>query len=220
MSESSQGYEVKIMVKGYNIVIEASDEVTTIAREVSDILSAQTETCFTLDTTRHIPHVTLYHVSLEEEVVPAVLAALKEVASAMESFHLHQTKYCLVRGQWIDMSYEREDPIVRLHNLVLEAVGQYHVKEEEALQKEEWSDMSPERQENLELYGASEVRGLYRPHLTLTRLVEKMDESILQNLPERNFSFRVSAIALYELGEYGTCHGVLGEFVFDNHDVL
>ncbi len=138
----------------------------------------------------------------------------------MEPFHLQPTQYCFTRGQWLDMGYEREESIQRLHNLVLEAVGKFRVKEESAEQKEEWSDMSPERQENLELYGASEIRSLYRPHLTLTRLVEKTDERVLDNLPEQDFSFTANAIALYELGDYGTCHSVLGEFVLGNQEVV
>ena len=208
------------MIKGYNIVIEVSEEVAAIARSVSQLLATQKETCFTLDTTKHVPHVTLYHVSLEETQAPSVLVALSEVASAMEPFHLQPTQYCFTRGQWLDMGYEREESIQRLHNLVLEAVGKFRVKEESAEQKEEWSDMSPERQENLELYGASEIRSLYRPHLTLTRLVEKTDERVLDNLPEQDFSFTANAIALYELGDYGTCHSVLGEFVLGNQEVV
>ncbi len=208
------------MTKGYNIVIEVSEEVATVARSVSRLLATQKETCFTLDTTKHVPHVSLYHVSLEETQVPSVLVALSQVACAVEAFRLHQEHYRLIDNRWVDMSYKHEDPIRRLHTLVLEAVGGFHSKEEGTEHKEEWSDMSPERQENLELYGASEIRGLYRPHLTLTRLVEKTDERVLDNLPEQDFSFTANAIALYELGDYGTCHSVLGEFVLGNQDVV
>ncbi len=200
------------MTKSYDVVIEVGEEVAAIARSVSEFLATQKEVCFTLDTTKHVPHVTLYHVSLEETQLPSVLAALSEVASALSFFPIHQTEYQLGDGRWVSMRYEREEFIQKLHNLVLEVVGKLRVKEEGTQQTEEWSDRSPERQENLELYGASEIRSLYIPHLTLTRLVEKSDMDILDSLPGLDFSFTASAIALYELGEYGTCHSLLGIF--------
>lgn len=200
------------MVKGYNIVIIPNQAVADTARKVSAKISTIAPTCFQLDSALHNPHITIYHISLDTDSLEEVHEKLRRIASSRDSFSLNQKQYRLIDTRWIDIGYESDENIMKLHRDVLEAVSPLRVQDVTAEMREEWSDMSPERQENLELYGWSEIRNLYRPHLTLTRLVESAEEEILGKLPEGAFSFEVDTIALYELGEYGTCTAIIAEY--------
>ncbi len=198
------------MVKNYNIVIDASASVAASACEVSQFASREIGgTAFELDDSVHIPHLTLLHIALEESVLPQVALMLESIAENFEPFLLRQDMYRLVDKHWLDMSYELDEPLMKLHQAILAIIAPLRVRTPEGEQKEEWSDFSPERQENLELYGSSEVARLYRPHLTLTRFEGPQEESLLQNLPTPEFSFVATSLDIYELGEHGTCKNIV-----------
>ncbi|MCW1888656.1 MAG: 2'-5' RNA ligase family protein [Candidatus Moranbacteria bacterium] len=198
------------MVKNYNIVIDASDEVSLVAREVSRFaLEEIGGAFFELDESVHIPHLTLLHIALEESALPRVALMLESIAENFEPFLLRQDKYRLVDNRWLDMSYELDEPLMKLHQAVLAIIAPLRVRTPEGEQKEDWSDLSPERQENLELYGSAEVARLYRPHLTLTRFKEPREEALLEGLPAREFSFVARSLDIYELGEHGTCKNIV-----------
>jgi 2'-5' RNA ligase len=198
------------MVKAYDIVIIPGQEVADSAREVSAFLRTQTKTCFSLGTTENFPHISLYHFSAEEYSLEDIQKTLQEVTNSLRSFFVKQPHYGLVGNYWVDVSYEKDEPLAVLHQTVLDSVAPFREKSIE--HKEEWSDDSQERQENLKLYGWSEAGSLYRPHLTLTRLVDMSDESVLDTLPLKNYSFSAKKLGLYELGEYGTCKKLIAEF--------
>ncbi len=157
----------------------------------------------------HIPHLTLLHIALEESVLPQVALMLESIAENFEPFLLRQDTYRLVDKRWLDMSYEIDEPLIKLHQAILAIIAPLRVRTKEGEQTEEWSDLSPERQENLELYGSSEVARLYRPHLTLTRFKEPREESLLECLPTPEFSFIADSLDIYELGEHGTCKNIV-----------
>lgn len=198
------------MAKNYNIVIDASEVVAESARQVSRYTMEHLPgACFELDKTSHIPHITLLHIALEESVLSQVILMLESITENFEPFPLRQDSYRLVDGRWLDMSYEIDEPLMKLHQAILAIIAPLRVRTPDGEQKEEWSDLSPERQENLELYGSAEVARLYQPHLTLTRFQERQDEALLAQLPTPEFSFTATSLDIYELGEYGTCKNIV-----------
>jgi 2'-5' RNA ligase len=207
------------MTKGYNIVIIPSKEVSDTARVASKRMSEKYPTRFVLDETLHNPHITLYHIAFDTSVLETVKDKLRVIANSRNPFWLQEKQYRLVDTHWVDMSYIEDEPIMKLHLDVLEAVASYRVRDPGAEMTEEWSGMSALRQENLELYGWSEIRSLYRPHLTLTRLIEDETEESLRCLPDENFSFEVNTIALYELGEYGTCTSIVASYQLGEENI-
>lgn len=207
------GCYTKVMIKSYNIVIVPSQIVHERAVFVSELIAKTKETHFILDSKSFFPHITLYHVNLDEAVIPDLVDSLQTMVASIEPFEMKENEYALINTEWVDRGYERSQKIQDLHQSVLETGVPFHKKSDGEL-KEEWSDLSPARKENLELYGWSEARDLYRPHLTLTRLKERAGEEILRELPEVGFSFMATEVALYEMGEYGTCKTLVGIFSF------
>lgn len=200
------------MVKRYNIVIIPTPAVNHDAEFVSEFIAGKQETCFVLDHATQFPHISLYHVYLDEASVKEVADAVQRIAKSFAPFTVQSTGYHTVKGEWIDASYVLDEPLFKLHRACLEGIAPFRVRQKDVVMREDWSDSSPARQENLELYGWSEARDLFRPHLTLARLKGKVDEDFLEIFPEKNFSFEVCKIGLYELGEHGTCRKLLAEY--------
>lgn len=204
------------MVKVYGIVIIPSREASNLSRESSAFLATQRETCFVLGTQENVPHVSLYHFSAEEDVIEDVITVMHNVLSISTSFSVQFDACKLIDGRWIFATYELGEQLLDLHQTVLDHIAPLRTRGGEADLKEDWYDASEIRKENLELYGWSEVRSLYQPHLTLTRLAKKTDESFLGTLPAQDFSFEVTKLGLYELGKYGTCKKLVREFIIDS----
>jgi 2'-5' RNA ligase len=203
------------MVKRYNIAIIPTPIVAEHAQTASEFVAGAEETCFVLDQSTRLPHISLYHIPLEESSIQEVTALLRGIAESLSPFSLESKGYHIWNGEWIDVSYELNETFFKLHMTILEAIAPLRIQKGDFDMKENWSDSSPARQENLELYSWSEARDLFRPHLTLTRLVGRVEEVFLESIPEKNFSFEATTLGLYELGEHGTCTKLLTEFVFD-----
>lgn len=202
------------MVKKYDVVIIPSPEVASRACEMSERIGSRYSTSFALDDVLRVPHLSLYHFAIEEQTLPEVIKRLGVIATSREIFMLRATGYDVANVPWLQILYERDEPLAKLHQDVLEKVAPLCAKGSHD-QREDWSDMSPARQENLELYGWSEARSLYRPHITLTRFAETVSVEEIEQLPLGEYSFRATTVGLYELGEYGTCHNLLASFTLE-----
>ena len=205
------------MTKRYNVVIMPNQSVSSQAKRVSELISRERTTSFVLDDTTHIPHFSLYHFSAEEVLIPKIIEELEEIARTCTSFFLQSRGYELLDGQWLMMMYEQNEALLHLHERTLEGIAP--LRAPGYIQTEEWSDMSLARKENLERYGWSEARSLYQPHITLTRLESATSRELLLALPQDDFAFQAEKIALYELGQYGTCHTLLAEYLLTMHNL-
>lgn len=75
-------------------------------------------------------------------------------------------------------------------------------------------DFTPEQKENIKKYGYPDAMSLYFPHLTIIRLkdellAKKISKDINWNISE----FIVNKLAIYEMGEHGTCRKLVKEFL-------
>lgn len=206
------------MVKKYDVVIIPTPEVIREACVISKLVDSRVETRFVLDVVERVPHLSLYHFAASEEKLPEIIEALTTLTLSQEPFLLQASGYDRENMPWLQVLYERSEPLLRLHQDVLEAVAPFHESRKNYHQMEEWSDMTLTRQENLKRYGWSEAGSLYRPHITITRFDTETDFQEIDNLPVTD-SFRAATLGLYELGDYGTCHNLLAQFTF-NTDAL
>lgn len=200
------------MVKRYDVVIIPTPEVARAACELSQLVASRYDTCFILNDTNQVPHLSLYHFAAHEEKLSDIIEALGERFASQEAFMLQAVGYDRDNMPWLQALYERSEHLSNLHESVLEAVAPFHEKRKNYNQTEEWSTMSLVRKENLERYGWSEAGSLYKPHITLTRFDEAIDQDNIPPFPASMTSFMVTKLGLYELGDYGTCHNLLAQF--------
>lgn len=198
------------MVQKYNVAIIPPEAVRERAIEMSEWIAAEGSQ-FVLDGEGLHPHVTLYHVALESDRVPLVITALSAGLESVRPFFLRQGPYRAVEDEWIDASYDRDEPIMRLHTSVIEAVAELRANQETEKDREDFASLSDDERGSLSRSGWIGAFESYVPHLTFARLKEK-DASIISKLPFEDFGFYADRIGLYEMGEHGTCTRLVHEF--------
>lgn len=198
------------MVQKYNVAIIPPEAVRERVIEMSEWIAAEGSQ-FVLDgETRH-PHISLYHVALEDDRLPLVIAALTAGLESVRPFFLRQGPYRAVEDEWIDASYDRDEDIMRLHTAVIEAVKDLRANQGNEKDRTDFASLSEEQQKSLLASGWTEAFERYAPHLTFARLKEK-DTDIVSKLPFEDFGFYAERIGLYEMGEHGTCTRLVHEF--------
>lgn len=196
--------------KRYDIVIIPPQEITEQAVALSQAL-APLGTFFVLDGVTLHPHISLYHVPFEEEMLPSVIETLGTLATTIQPFVLKQETYYPDQGVWIGLRYTADKAILDLHTSVINATKGFRKVEDDARYKARWADLDPEQRKNLEDSGWADAYTRYFPHLTFTKLNQPIVD-VLAHLPQREFSFLVDHIALCELGDHGTCVRIIADF--------
>ncbi|MFA9261960.1 MAG: 2'-5' RNA ligase family protein [Undibacterium sp.] len=198
------------MVQKYNVAIIPPEAVRERAIEMSEWIAAEGSR-FVLDDENPYPHISLYHVALDVDRVPLVITALTAGLESVRPFFLRQGPYRAVEDEWIDVSYDRYEDVMRLHTAVIEAVGDLRANQGTEKDREDFASLSENQRGSLLRTGWTEAFERYVPHLTFSRL-NKKDAGIISKLPFEDFGFYVDRIGLYEMGEHGTCTRLVHEF--------
>lgn len=203
--------------KRYDIVIIPPPEIREQAITLSQAL-APLGTFFVLDDTTRYPHISLYHVPLQAAVLPDVIETLGRVARETPSFILRQGTYYPDQGVWVGVRYVADKPILDLHATVIDATKGFRTIEDDARYKARWAELSPKQRKNIEECGWADAYTRYSPHLTFSKLRAPRAD-VLAHLPQREFSFRVGYIGLFELGENGTCVRLIAQFQLEGEQI-
>lgn len=179
--------------------------------EVSGSLSG-CGTEFTLDDVKLFGHLSMYMGSFEPAGVPAAVAALRGIAARTPPLPLVADRYTQdVEQGMIEVTYRESAAASRLQEMVVAALNPLRVGLREAdpvgHRISDWLPTTTgETRHNLETYGYDEIGGLFRPHITFTRFVQRGRRVDLGALPPvAGFSGTFSRLGLYEMGEHGTC---------------
>lgn len=196
--------------KRYDIVVIPPREIAEQAIAMSQAL-VPLGTFFVLDGEALHPHISLYHVPLTDQALPAVIDALIAVAAATAPILLEQDTYYPDQGVWTGVRYVASKGILDLHTTAIAAIKDHRVIEDDVRYKARWAELKPEQRKNLEGCGWADAYTRYFPHITFTKLREPRTD-VLAHLPQREFSFLADHIGLYELGENGTCTRLVADF--------
>ncbi len=196
--------------KRYDIVIIPPLDIRKQTVALSQAL-APLGTFFVVDDVTLHPHISLYHVPLEEESLTVVTATLEKILAPVRPFPLTQETYYPDRGVWVGVRYTADKPILDLHTAIVEAIKNHRIIEDDTRYAERWSEMNPEERQNLKECGWAHAYTRYFPHITFTKLKTPL-ASVLDHLPQQEFSFVVDHIGLYELGSHGTATRLVADF--------
>lgn len=196
-----------------NAILVIPEEIETAAIDLSKKLGDENEALFILGREQCQPHITVYSPEYPKSAQEEVVAVVKRVATPMEPIRLHVVGASSGQG-YIGLQVSLTPEIKQLHeNLVAQLnplrggrvrgtyAPDYHLK------------FSDEQIKNIEAYGYHNAMSLYHPHLTLIRLQnEQRAKEIAQTLEWPHQDVIVKAIAVYEMGEHGTCQKLVREF--------
>ena len=199
-----------------NIVFKPPREVIEKAIALSHELAQGNEPLFILDGINFHPHITIYSPEYPKSNINKVLGAVEEIANNTKKTEL-DLKQIKSDDGYIGIHFEKSPKIKNLHEEIVTKLNPLrgaHLRErlQEALDCYK-QDFSPEQLESIRKYGYPDVLDLYKPHLTIIRLADNyLAERVANKLNWKINHFTVDALAIYTMGENGTCKELVKEF--------
>jgi hypothetical protein len=185
-----------------NVVLVPSMELTDRAVALSNQLQSR-GTLFCLEQGRFDPHVSLYMLPLRDTDLPSARERLESVVGTLTLLTLSAHRYYKSRG-YFDAEYVRTDTLDGLQMTIVEALNPLRqgMRDNDT---HKLDSVTGAMRQSLEMYGYGYVGETFRPHLTLTRFMDDTEIDTADLPPVASFDGTYGALALYRLGENGTC---------------
>ena len=190
-----------------NVVFQPPTEMVKAAISLSRKINKDNESFFVLDGIMFYPHITIYspkYPMLNRDVVSEMVKNIAMQFSKL-SFKFKEIKS---HQGFIGINFQNTPQIKEIHKKIVESLNP--LREEHIRDKYERDDChvrySIKQQKNIKLFGYPDVLDLYQPHLAIIRLKdESMAKEIAKEIKWKSKEFFVSKLAIYTMGEHGTC---------------
>ena len=198
-----------------NIAFKPSKNVIEKVVSISREIGKNNGIFFVLDNIQFHPHITIYAPKYRKDDINKVLKDVKEIAKNTGNIEFQFQKASGGQG-FIGVKFNYSPDIKKLHEKIvakLNPLQKKDIKNENQESSDYHYNFSPEQKKNIKKYGYPDAMALYSPHLTITRLKnEFLTESILKNINWDIPVFTTNQIAVYEMGEHGSCKKLIKEF--------
>ena len=197
-----------------NTALKLPENIAEKAIGLSREISKNNEAFFILNGIQFHPHITIYSPEYPEKNLDKVLEKVAGITSSTEKVNL--TLKGISSGQgFISIKFDYTQEIKKIHEgivLELNSLREGHIRKKYASDDYKMN-FNQGQQENIKKYGYPDSMGLYFPHLTIIRLKDEplaktISKEIRWDIPE----FTVEKIAIYEMGEHGTCRELVKKF--------
>lgn len=197
-----------------NIAVQPPEEVLKEAVSLSQKISKDANTYFTLDASKLFPHITLYSPEYPIKNLDTVYKTVNNITKTFSPFNVHFNTFRSHLG-YIDIAFEKTDEWIGLHKQIVNSLNplrENHLRDE-YLNEDELKKYNQVEQKHIRKYGYSEVFDTFTPHLTLTRLLSEDEaKKTISNLNFSKKEFQANKLAAYSMGSHGTCTEILKEF--------
>ncbi len=196
-----------------NIAFKLPKNVAERAIALSRGISQNNEESFVLDSIQFHPHITIYSPEYPGKNLDKVLEKTAEIARNTEKVNLISKGISSGQG-FISVKFDYTPELKKIHE---EVVLKLNPLREEHLRKKYTADdykmrFTSEQQKNIKEYGYPNSMSLYFPHLTVVRLKDELlAETISEEIRWDISEFIVDKIAIYKMGEHGTCRELVKE---------
>lgn len=191
----------------YDVVLLPPAAVDQASIAVSQKLSAL-GTEFTLNNTDAFPHLSLYMAHFDElDEVQKRLAAL----SQRPQLHLEAVSYNANDQGMCEVFYHKTPEVTDLQETIIAQLNPlrrgHRTKDPVGrLLTERLATTQGEEHRHLVQYGYDEVGNFFKPHITFTRFKDHQTPTPIDLLPSvHSFNGTFGTLALFEMGEHGTC---------------
>ncbi len=197
-----------------NTIFKPPENVAKKAIGFSHEIGKNNEAFFVFDGIQFHPHITIYSPEYPEKNLDKVLEKVEEIASNTEKVNLISKGISSGQGSII-VKFDYTPELKKIHEevvLKLNSLREGHIREKYTADDYKMR-FTPEQQESIKKYGYPDSMSLYFPHLTIIRLKDELlaktiSEEIRWDIPE----FTADKIAIYKMGEHGTCWELVKEF--------
>lgn len=198
-----------------NVLVLPPAEIAGQAIAVSETITQEFPTEFTLNQTTCLPHLSLYQAPYPAENGDQVLAAVHELATALLPITVTMN---LVGLFWETLIFWDAiiSPEIRLmHELLLRTLNPLRDGELLPIHRQILEDRGVEQllKKSIRLYGNPLCSHAFRPHITLSRCKKASDATAARQLWQGcAVSFTVTKLVVGEVGPHGTLPKILAEF--------
>lgn len=191
----------------FSVPQNVKEKAITLSREIGD----NNKAFFVLEGVNFHPHITIYSPRFSESKIEEVVKIIKEIAE-----RTHKTEMVLKeigsRQGFVSLRFDNSPAIKKLHEEILFKLNP--LRENEKIDESDYhAFFGAEQQKSVEKYGYPHALDIYSPHMTIIRLedaslAENLSKSIKWDIP----GFIVDKLAIYKMGEHGTCREIIREF--------
>ena len=186
---------------------------------LSQEIGQSNHSLFVLDGVDFYPHITVYSLGIPTINQKRLLKIVESIAKETRKIRVTFKEIRSSSRGYIGIYFNVSLSIQRLHRKLLKRLNplrEGHIIKEYQ-NPESLSYFSQERLESIKKYGYPDARKLYKPHLTITCLKSKdLAEGIATPLKWQIKQFTIDKIAIFKMGEYGTCRSLVKEFNLSN----
>ncbi len=198
-----------------NIAFVLPDEVSELAIKLSQGISKEYETYFALDGENYFPHVTIYSPEFPKKNIHEIFRKLEDLVHSSPGLSFFPFVFFAEEKGFVDIEIENTIELYEFQKRVVEELNGFregHLRDKYR-NGEYLSKLSDDEKRNVEKYGYPLVMNLFRPHITLSRLVdESKNKEIVSNLNVQLNPFEVEEIGIFEMGKNGTCTNLVRKF--------
>lgn len=197
-----------------NTVLKPPEKIEEKIIKLSQKIGQKEAAEFILDGRNFFPHFTLYS---PEYPLSQVNEVIKKVESLASRLYPVEMKFIGLKSNqgFITLDFILTPPLKKMHETIVEILNP--LRENHHKEKYDAPDyqmkLSEEQKNNIIKYGYADAMSLYQPHLSIIRLKdEKIAGEIIKNIvwPEKEFT--IDTLAIYKMGEHGTCVELVAEF--------
>lgn len=199
-----------------NVVLQPPPEVTALAIGLSQRIAEKYKSEIALDGHELHPHITLYAAEYPSINSSNVFAAAEMLANKLKPLLCSLSHVDVGYDSVIGIEFKKTDELQVVHEsalMQLNPLREGHVRARYQTSSLFYKSLSAEQQNYASQYGSHLVMNSWHPHLTVS-VVEK---GLAARIAAQDFiwplnEFTVQALAVYTMGQYGTCRNLVASY--------
>ena len=193
----------------YDVVVLPAETLASKAIAASQSLS-HFDSLFVLGANTYYPHVSLYMLQLKSADIEYAKLLLSDISNRTLRLSLQAIRYDHSHA-FVDAEYQLTSELDSLQRNVIVALNPLRdgMRDKDKARMLQASGLA---HENYQAYGYKQVGGLFRPHITFSRLKQENPQALDLLGDISNYRGEFPRIGLFEIGANGTCVRKIGEW--------
>lgn len=198
-----------------NIALLPDKKVRTTAMEMSRKIARSVRTEFVLDYKQFYPHNTVYQIAVPEKNFQKIKDSVRTITGMTQPFPVATSLFRVWFGTFVSWDIILSKQLANLQQEIIENTN--HFREGLSMVDPSLlSILSRNDQSDAKHYGSLLIGPNYKPHITITRLVNINDAQKTEKILEKKrvMHWTADGIAIGSCGLNGTFNSILATFPF------
>lgn len=198
-----------------NTVLQPSKETSQKIAVISQEIAKSQKAYFILDNKNYYPHITVYSPEYPEDKLGEIISKIEDLSQVLSKIEL-KFKGLITNQGYIGLDFDNSVELKKIHENIVQTLNPLrdnHLRDK--YQDDDYKmKLSPEKIANIAKYGYPDAMELYHPHMTIIRLEDPIQAEEIAKSIDWHENIIIDKLALYKMGEHGTCTELIKEFKF------